>query len=1020
VLFRSSGTITIPTTGSYTFQTSTDNGGRLYIDGALVINNWANSVWTMNGTAMALTAGQRVTVVMEMWDSGGPGSAALNWQVPGASSFVAVPISAMTTPNCLIQPSSPLPALSDGTVVDGTTQTGYAGAPLVELVGSMAGTGTDGLQLTGSTSAVRGMVINGYNGCAVTLAGSGGHSLTGNFIGTTPDGNGSAANGTLGVCVRSSSNTIGSITANGRNVIGGFVTQGANTGRGIDIADGANNNVIVANHIGVGANGSSAVANASGIWMAAASGNRIGGSTAGEGNVISGNNGGPTVETGGGIVINGAATGFVIAGNTIGMAADRSTALPNTKNGIAITGGASGTVGGSTVAHRNLIASNIGHGVLVVSNGSAVVTVQNNWIGLAQDGDTARGNGGDGVVFWSGSSNGRVLDNVITASGRFNIYMLTGAHAATVQGNTIGLNSAGTTARGGQVGVQIEDSTNALIGGTTVTQRNVISGNTLNGVAIVGASTTGNTVQGNTIGLNATESAAVPNGSSDSGTTHDGGIALRSGASNNLIGGSAAGQGNVIAGNRLTGVLIRGGGTSTGNRLEGNRMGVNAAGAVIANSGFGVVIDNNDDNNTVGGTAAGAGNIIRGHTAMGVYIGGASIGNAIRGNSIYSNTRGIGLGLTATPNDGAKGNFATPNLLMDSPTLTRAVLGSNTLSVVGYVGSAALQSTFGGALVDLYVSNGGQGQTYIGTVTANADGEFAGVVSTAGVSGLVAGTTAVVATATDAGGNTSEFGNAVTTVALAPLSNGGFESGTAPGGAIVNVATGNTSTVTAWTVTGTNIDYYGTWWTPAEGARSLDLNGNARGGVAQVVQTAPGQTYTLTFALAGNSYSAPAVKGLRVTAGSTQQMLSFDTTGRTGSQMGWLDRSVTFTATSEATVLWFEGLDASDSGPALDNVRLTTGPPPAASITGTVFEDPNYGGGAGRSRANATGNSVRSGARVELFNASGNLVASATTDGSGNYSFTGLALGNYTVRVVSGSVSSSRTGWVNTLVPTVT
>ena len=78
-----------------------------------------------------------------------------------------------------------------------------------------------------------------------------------------------------------------------------------------------------------------------------------------------------------------------------------------------------------------------------------------------------------------------------------------------------------------------------------------------------------------------------------------------------------------------------------------------------------------------------------------------------------------------------------------------------------------------------------------------------------------------------------------------------------------------------------------------------------------------------------------------------------------------------------------------------------------ASISGTVFEDANYGGGAGRSLAASSG-SRRSGARVEIYNSSGNFVTFAATDASGNYSFSGLAAGNYTVRVVSGSVSSSR------------
>ena len=64
--------------------------------------------------------------------------------------------------------------------------------------------------------------------------------------------------------------------------------------------------------------------------------------------------------------------------------------------------------------------------------------------------------------------------------------------------------------------------------------------------------------------------------------------------------------------------------------------------------------------------------------------------------------------------------------------------------------------------------------------------------------------------------------------------------------------------------------------------------------------------------------------------------------------------------------------------------------------------------------------SARSAARVELFDGAGAFVTSTTTDGSGNYAFSGVAAGNYTVRVVSSSVTSSRTGYVAALIPVMT
>ena len=82
------------------------------------------------------------------------------------------------------------------------------------------------------------------------------------------------------------------------------------------------------------------------------------------------------------------------------------------------------------------------------------------------------------------------------------------------------------------------------------------------------------------------------------------------------------------------------------------------------------------------------------------------------------------------------------------------------------------------------------------------------------------------------------------------------------------------------------------------------------------------------------------------------------------------------------------------------------------NITGTVFEDVNYGGGAGRSKTTAlsNGGTGRSNARVELFDGSGNYVTFTTTNASGDYSFTGLFPATYTVRVLNSTVSSSRSG----------
>jgi uncharacterized repeat protein (TIGR01451 family) len=81
--------------------------------------------------------------------------------------------------------------------------------------------------------------------------------------------------------------------------------------------------------------------------------------------------------------------------------------------------------------------------------------------------------------------------------------------------------------------------------------------------------------------------------------------------------------------------------------------------------------------------------------------------------------------------------------------------------------------------------------------------------------------------------------------------------------------------------------------------------------------------------------------------------------------------------------------------------------PTPVSISGTVFEDPNYGGGAGRPLSTPA-TSGRNGAVVELYSSTGAYIESTTTSGGGNYTFTGVTPGDYQIRVVNSTVTSSR------------
>ncbi len=170
----------------------------------------------------------------------------------------------------------------------------------------------------------------------------------------------------------------------------------------------------------------------------------------------------------------------------------------------------------------------------------------------------------------------------------------------------------------------------------------------------------------------------------------------------------------------------------------------------------------------------------------------------------------------------------------------------------------------------------------------------------------------------------------------AHFQNGSFESASVdPDGSFVTLPEGSMQ-ITGWTVVSGNIDYIGLLWVASNGVRSLDLVGNQNiGGVAQTFDTIPGATYQVSFDLAGNPQGPPTVKPLTVSAGAVVQNYTFDTTGKSPSNMGWVTQQFTFVAEGSATTLSF----VSDTtglgccyGAALDNVvvQLVSAPPAAA------------------------------------------------------------------------------------------
>jgi mono/diheme cytochrome c family protein/cytochrome c553 len=88
---RWTGTVQAPATGSYRFQTLSDDGVRLWLNGALVINNWTlHGATTDTSGWINLEAGQRYTITMEYYERGGLAVAALRWQRPGRTAFSTI------------------------------------------------------------------------------------------------------------------------------------------------------------------------------------------------------------------------------------------------------------------------------------------------------------------------------------------------------------------------------------------------------------------------------------------------------------------------------------------------------------------------------------------------------------------------------------------------------------------------------------------------------------------------------------------------------------------------------------------------------------------------------------------------------------------------------------------------------------------------------------------------------------------------------------------------------------------
>jgi hypothetical protein len=428
--------------------------------------------------------------------------------------------------------TSDLPDVA-GLTIDGTTQPGYAGSPLIEITRDPAGTATHGLRkryfpATGASGffVLKGLVINGFNG---------------------------QCPGCGAVILNDPSDT---------------VREGGN--------------VITNCWIGTDATGSTpaAVPNTYGIQDNTQGGNTFGGTTAADRNVISGNAEGITIGTN----LTGYSVQTVIQGNYFGTDATGTVLVGNTYDIITdapFPGFSPGIViGGPAPGAGNVLASS--GNCIQMSNGINNV-IQNNRIGVDVTGTKILGTE-VGIILY-GETNDTILGNQIAGMSGTGIYLneTAGSSVPTkgtvIQGNLIGTDVTGNAAlRTTAIGIQVGgNAPNNTIGGAGAGQGNVIGG--LSQAIYVtgdgfGGSSTGNVIQGNLVGIGS-GGAAIPNSSQA--------IVLTAVEGGTTIGGIDPGEGNVIALNSsIAGFLSPGIDIvdGPGNVIRGN--------SIYGNSGLGI------------------------------------------------------------------------------------------------------------------------------------------------------------------------------------------------------------------------------------------------------------------------------------------------------------------------------------------------------------------------------------------------------------------------------------------------
>lgn len=707
------------------------------------------------------TAAGETFVVVNTDDSG---SGSLRWAIDEANATAGldtVYFSIPGSPPFTIQPQSPLPGITDPLCIDGTTQPGYAGAPVIEIDGTYAGTNSvPGLIATGGASTIRGLGINRFSGHGINIAGGSGSSICGCYIGIDLSGTGGLGNGLDGVFIGNDASgaAVGGLSAGDRNVIS------ANTNEGVHITNTASQNSVLGNYIGTDATGTAPLGNGrSGVLLGGySSDNTVGGTSAEARNVLCDNG-----QSGVGIATH--SHDNTIIGNYIGVDVSGLAGLGNDMRGVWIGHNVyNNVVGGVEPGSRNIISANTMAGVNIEDYASKTV-VMGNYIGLDASGENPLGNSDAGVLILGSSADNLIggttpgARNVVAGNGNDGIHITNYASHNQVIGNYVGTDVSGTVPLGNvSDGVLCGGySSYNTIGGSTPEARNIICDNTGAGISFA-TSSHGNQALGNYIGVDATGTVGLGNQLP--------GVWLGHSVYNNTVGGTEPGSRNVISANSWSGVHLED--YATTNHVLGNYIGTDASGVnSLGNDQAGVRIIGSATGNAIGGETSTEGNLICYNVGDGIRASGGMT-NALLSNAIHSNGGlGIDLGGDGVTDNDTGDDDDGPNGLQNFPALMTVDSQGGTTFIQGVLNSTP-NSDFRLQFFYSTVSDPtgyGEGETLIGETDVTTDGN-GNASFTSTFAGEIPFGTSVCATATDENGNTSEFGPIALTVAVELIS----------------------------------------------------------------------------------------------------------------------------------------------------------------------------------------------------------------------------------------------------------